>query len=319
MSNKLIEESKKSKVTIGHAGLGLRGKSVLKPAGAVHDGDTIFTRALANISVRFLGVDTPEVAFTLPGGKNPIPIADPKWETFLSDPFADWPDAKDVLGTDLHTFLSDHTGPGTATNHAAQAKAAEEKLEEFVSADVDTFAGGDHTTFVFFLRYAKDVIDRYGRLLAYITVNVAKAADAPALTYNERMLEEGMAAPYFIWPNLDPFKKQPNLLDAVPAPADIPAIAGTGRLKQARQFVASARTNGKGIFGPEPLRLQPFELRLLAGKRAPDRWVIDLSSNTGVLLKPTDYHTINNLEDRLYIPAEYVPLFENKGWQRDTP
>jgi hypothetical protein len=26
--------------------------------------------------------------------------------------------------------------------------------------------------FVFFLRYAKDVIDRYGRLLAYLTVNV---------------------------------------------------------------------------------------------------------------------------------------------------
>ena len=66
----------------------------------------------------------------------------------------------------------------------------------------------------FFLRDAKDVIDRYGRLLAYLTVNVDKdnLAAAPKLSYDERMLEERMAAPYFIWPNLDPFKKQPTLL-----------------------------------------------------------------------------------------------------------
>lgn len=95
------------------------------------------------------------------------------------------------------------------------------------------------------------------------------------------MLESGLAAPYFIWPNLDPFKKQPTLLDAVPAPADIAAIAGSGRLKKARDFVAAARVNGLGIFG-DGLRLEPFELRLLAGQRAPDRWVIDLSADSGI-------------------------------------
>lgn len=217
MSKKLIEEARSSKATIGHAGLGLRGETVMTPAFATHDGDTVFARALTNISLRFLGVDTAEVAFTLPGDGNPTPITNPKWEAFLANPFADWPDAKTALGTELHTFLTDHTGPGTATNHATRAEAAAQKLEELIAADVATFAGGDDSQFVFFLRYCKEVIDRYGRLLAYLTVDVANLADAPALSYNERMPETGMAAPYFIWPNLDPFKQQPSLLDAVPA------------------------------------------------------------------------------------------------------
>jgi hypothetical protein len=96
-------------------------------------------------------------------------------------------------------------------------------------------------------------------------------------------------------------------------------VAAWGRLKHARDLVAAARDNEKGVFGQNPLRLQLFELRLLAGKRAPGRWVIDMSSNDSALLDPTNYHTIDNIEDRLYIPGEYVPLFENKGWQRNTP
>jgi endonuclease YncB( thermonuclease family) len=327
-SRKLIEESDKSKATIGRAGLGLRGQTVMSPAFAVHDGDTIFARALANISLRFLGVDTPEVAFTLPEeftppDQEPRPtlIKDEQWETFLSGPFANWPDAKEVLGADLHAYLVDHTGPGTAANHAKLAEIAEDTLEGFVKADVTKFANGSNSEFVFFLRYAKDVIDRYGRLLAYLTVNVDKnnLAAAPKLSCNERMLEEGTAAPYFIWPNLDPFKQQPTLLDAVPAPDEMTAVANSGRLKKARQLVAAARDNDKGIFGQEPLRLQPFELRYLAGKRGPDRPVIDMASNDGVILDATDYPTIEKIEDRLYIPAEYVPLFENHGWQRSTP
>jgi hypothetical protein len=135
------------------------------------------------------------------------------------------------------------------------------------------------------------------------------------------MLEEGMAAPYFIWPNFDPFKKQPTLLGAVPAPEEIAAIAGSGQLEKDRDLVAAARDegNGKGIFGSDPLRLQPFELRFSAGKRAPDRLVIDVLSDSGVRLEPTDYPTIEYLENLLYVPAEYVPLFKNNGWQRSMP
>jgi len=67
------------------------------------------------------------------------------------------------------------------------------------------------------------------------------------------------------------------------------------------------------------LRLQPFELRFSAGKRAPDRLVIDVLSDSGVRLEPTDYPTIEYLENLLYVPAEYVPLFKNNGWQRSMP
>jgi hypothetical protein len=114
----------------------------MSPAAAVHDGNTVFTRALANVSVRFLGVDTPEVAFALPGQNNPTPISNPKWEAFLANPFADWPDAKEALGEDLHAFLAERTGAGTAANHAEYAEAAEKALEQMVAADVATFAAG---------------------------------------------------------------------------------------------------------------------------------------------------------------------------------
>ncbi len=140
----------------------------------------------------------------------------------------------------------------------------------------------------------------------------------PHKTYNERMLAKGEAAPYFIWPNLDPFKKQPSLVDAVPQPAKMTAIAGSGRLGDARGSFANARGAKIGIFGAEPLRLQPFELRFIAQRRAPDRWVIDMSKDDGKLLRPVDYHAIPHEEDRLFIPSEYVSLFELKGWVKSA-
>ena len=56
------------------------------------------------------------------------------------------------------------------------------------------------------------------------------------------------------------------------------------------------------------LRLQPFELRFLAGKRAPDRLVIDLSSDSGVLLEPTDYPKRTPRESALRAVPEVSPL-----------
>jgi hypothetical protein len=44
-----------------------------------------------------------------------------------------------------------------------------------------------------------------------------------------------------------------------------------------------------------------------------------MASDDGVILDPTDYPAIEKIEDRLYIPAEYVPLFKNRGWQGNTP
>ncbi|HEU0201673.1 MAG TPA: hypothetical protein VFR86_14730, partial [Burkholderiaceae bacterium] len=52
---------------VGHIGLGVHGDGIGTVAQQVHDGDTVVGRALGNISVRFLGVDTAEISFTLPG------------------------------------------------------------------------------------------------------------------------------------------------------------------------------------------------------------------------------------------------------------
>jgi len=54
----------------------------------------------------------------------------------------------------------------------------------------------------------------------------------------------------------------------------------------------------------------------LARRRPPNRWVIDLTSNNDVLIKPQNYYTIPNIEDRLFIPEDYVPLLVERGWQK---
>ena len=119
---------------------------------------------------------------------------------------------------------------------------------------------------------------------------------------------------------MNPFRRQSSLREAVPVAGNIGQIAtGADGLGPARQWVQGARQQGRGIFeSNDPLRLQPFEFRFLAQRRPPSRWVIDLSDNaTNTLLRPENYFTIASLEDRLYVPEEYVPLFDDEGWQRE--
>ena len=59
-------ESIQDKVT-GHFGLGANAQGIDTPHKAVHDGDTFAVRALGNFGLRFLGIDTPEISFRLPG------------------------------------------------------------------------------------------------------------------------------------------------------------------------------------------------------------------------------------------------------------
>lgn len=89
-------------------------------------------------------------------------------------------------------------------------------------------------------------------------------------------------------------------------------------LRRAGEWVREARARHLGVFNAmDPLLFEPFELRLLAGRRPPQRWVIDLSRNDDVLVHPQNYHTIPHLEDRLFLPEEFVPLFVENGWRRE--
>jgi hypothetical protein len=268
-----------------------------------------------------LGVDAPEVSFTLPGHKGFTPISNPTWEPFLTDPFAaSLPPLAPPLSPDLHAFLTGRVGPGTAANHARLGTAASGALREMVRADAAAL-GQTEATFQFFCAFAHEVMDGFGRLLCFLNRQQPSATDPGPRprSYNERMLQAGWVMPYFIWPNIDPFRRHGSLIDAVldPGTANTLAEQQGGALQVARQFVRDARAQHLGLFEQaDPLRLLPFELRFLARRTPPERWVINLGRNNDTLIAPQAYFQVAAPEDRLFIPAEYVPLFAEKGWHQ---
>jgi endonuclease YncB( thermonuclease family) len=311
-----------SGLTIAFGFLGKHGANRGSVAQQVHDGDTINVEAAGNLSVRSLGIDTPEVSFTLPGSSLFQSIAGEDWNQFLTDPFSGAPAGfVNSLGDGLRQHLQSAAGAGCAANHAYHANNAHRQLEQLVDQDMQVLAQ-DRDTFKFFMAFAHEIMDRYGRLLCFINRYQETDGDPEPRprSYNERMLEAGCACPYFIWPNINPFRRQSSVAKAVPLPGTIFDIANAqDALGPARQWVMTARQDQRGIFeAGNPLRLEPTELRFLSRQTAPNRWVIDLSQpNTNTLLHPVNYHKISNSEDRLFIPQEHVPLFVEKGWQRE--
>ena len=129
------------------------------------------------------------------------------------------------------------------------------------------------------------------------------------------MLENGMAFPYFIWPNVTPFFMPGTpISDSIPDAANLQNFMATkaARLNKARNDVANARANGLGVWSKQILA--PNELRFLARRAPPNRWVLDLGTCSSQLMEPTEYYTIQNPEDRLFIDEHYVPLFLKKGY-----
>lgn len=308
-----------SGLTVGRAALGLRGDDVGSVRQQVHDGDTINVRAAGNFGVRLLGMDAPEISIPLPGGDRFILLSDQRWEEFLSDPFAEGlPGFDPPLEPALMGYLRDRAGAGAAANHHRHAGAAEDAFEREILADMDVLGQGKEE-FRFFLAFAYEVMDRYGRFLCYINREQpdAREPEPRPRSYNERLLAAGVANPYFIWPNVDPFFKKPSVAAAVIPPGGAAKLAGgDNALGDARQAVRAAREQGLGLFeAGDPLRLQAFEVRYLSRRRPPDRWVIDLSDAGDALIPPQRYHEVPNPEDRLFIPEEYVPLFVEAGWR----
>lgn len=314
-------EQLRSGLTIGHARLGDHGAGVGSVAQMVHDGDTVTVAALGNMGVRLLGVDAPEISFRLPKSEAFTSIGTAGWEGFLSSPFeARWGAFGTPLEPGLRAHLEAHVGVGVAANHHRHALNAQRAFEAEVQADLVAL-GKTKDDFEFFVGFAFEVMDRYGRLLGYI--NRDQRADSPAaprpLSYNERLLKLGLVTPYFIWPNVDPFRSKGSKEAAVIAPGKARDEADrNAKLRNALAWVHQAREDGVGLFSPAgdgPLKLLPFELRFLAGRRAPDRWVIDLDGTSDVLIHPQRYYTVSKPENRLFIPSEYRPLFEAAGWK----
>ncbi|MFN6955174.1 MAG: hypothetical protein ACK4PG_10310 [Acetobacteraceae bacterium] len=332
-------------LVFGYAGLGanrgaydLTGGSgapaVNSIRAAVPDGDTVGLRALGNLGVRFLGIDTPETKTQVPrpgGTQSPwLNTGHDEAKAFLDTAFDEdrfGPFRGEVSYSAGKAFLAHLAeriraaggGAAVADNHRAHGKAAEDALETMIAADCAAQFAGNAAAMQFHLAYGNDVFDRYGRLLAYVNVAVADAARRPP-DLNTRLAAEGWATPYFIWPNTQPFLGLPLLRAALGPAAFEAALAAKDRhakrLADARAAVAAARAAGKGIYAPgNRLVLEAAELRMLTGRRLPARRVIDLRNPRGVLLPPTGYVTIPHAEDRLYIPPEFEPLFVERGWR----
>ena len=228
--------------SIGFARLGRRGDGRGSPGQQVADGDTVTVEADGNLGVRLLGVDAPERALTLPEvateavdrrpGEPFVPLTDERWERFLSDPFAG---GQLKLRRSLRDHLEPLLGPGCAANHAAFAAAAKAALRALGRGGP---GGGRRLArgVSVLLAFASEVIDGYGRLLCYLNRDQPRPPRPP--TYNERLLVAGEVLPYFIWPNVDPFRVQPSLVEAVPRPGAAPPLAGE------RAAVAAAREQG---------------------------------------------------------------------------
>jgi len=306
---------------IGHAYLGLHGDKQGSVKQKVHDGDTISVRAAGNISVRFLGIDTPEISFRLPGGHRFLSIRDSRWGEYLKDPFdKKWPAFEQKLPEGLREHLKSCIGEETAANHYHFAQLAQRSLESEVEKDIKVM-GGSLDDFRFYLAFAYEIMDGYGRFLCYVNreqPDPNQPTKRPP-TYNERLLEQALALPYFIWPNVNPWRTTESVIKAVPKPGTAhKAAEQDSLLSHARDAFQNARRKHIGIYDAmQPLLLEPFELRYLSRRSLPSRYVIDLTSDSNLLIKPENYYRIPHAEDRLWIPAEFVPLFVEQGWQRE--
>ncbi|EEX34285.1 MULTISPECIES: thermonuclease family protein [Vibrio] len=312
--------------------LGRYGDHIGSAKQAVHDGDTLTIAVDGNFSIRFLGIDTPETSFEIQGDGDFQSLGTQAWHAYLEALVEDWSDMDVVLGESLSADLRQRLAqPAVAFNHSVHAKRAERQLEALIEADMHIY-GLTRETFRFFLPFAYDIVDSYGRLLSYVQLDKRNPAmevpPAYVMSYNQHLLETGHALPYFIWPNVNPFRRAESVLAAV---YDDPEtfrqqLRGDHSLQRARTAVRRARESQKGVFGhtqdPKgadvaPLLLEPFELRFLSRRCAPSRPFIDLSADDDVICAPCNYiHT--RPEDRLFIPPEYVPLFEQRGWTKQT-
>ncbi len=323
-------------VTVGFATLSVAARSSRHVEEAVHDGDTVNVRAAGDLGVRLLGIDTPEVSFLLPTANgNFTPLSDPRWEAFFGQVLQATGPLRRQLPRGLSMLLGHKLARGgVAANQLKWARAAERHLERCIAEDVRVMQTTPEK-FRLFMAFAHEVMDAYGRFLCFLNRDQplrTKPTPRPP-TYNERLLSAGLALPYFIWPNVDPWRRAPTLVDAVPpphAPLDLEVPAGefhsrsgtaaprraSQTIEQARQHVRAARAAHRGCFDAmDPLILEPFELRFLARQQPPTRWVIDLNARDGLLRPPVEYHTIPHPEDRLWVPAHFVPLFQQRGWR----
>jgi hypothetical protein len=300
---------------------GKRAGAIGGASNQVHDGDTVGLSTSLNFSSRFLGVDAPEVSFPIRTDGPPfVAIGDEKWKNFWTS--GTWKDQLSDVPLKSHLEARIGNGADVASNHKTLADTAKEDLRRLIEAD-RTASGKTNEEFKFFLAFSYEFLDGFARMLCFLHPdrdNFATHVAPSKLSYNEQLLATGSVVPYFIYPNTEPFLKIQPFEQSNLVPAKFwQNVSGASRLQQARRAVAAARTAELGVFHPTSgLKVLPYEIRFLAraNSKGPDRHVIDLGKpGENKILKPEKYFTIANVEDRLFIGKEFVPLFTLNGWQ----
>jgi len=173
-------------------------------------------------------------------------------DTINVDPFPDGEDSVRLLGIDT---------PETNYFGHSQGKYAE-NAKLFLN---NLIRVGDTVQ----LENDKEERDKYGRVLAYVFINNENI--------NVKLVLEGMAAPYQIFPNLKYFD-------------DI------------RQATLDAQESKKGIFNlADPLEELPFEFRMSVDNRLPHKYVGDFQ--TKIYYNPIEYKEVS-LENRVFFFTE---------------
>ncbi|MCA9034195.1 MAG: hypothetical protein KDA91_03640 [Planctomycetaceae bacterium] len=318
MPNAIRTDSRNNRTT-GFARPGIYSNQHGTPKQHVHDGDTIAVQLDGNVGVRMLGIDTPEVSFSLPPVNNFVSLEDNRWSDFLSDPFHDrFGPMTSELPARLRAWFQVRCSAPQARTHFEHAVAARDEFQAMIAEDMQIMQQTPDT-FSYYMNFGFEIMDGYGRLLCIVNRNQPKANEPTPRpkTYNIRLLERGRAFPYFIWPNINPWDRPESIDKAVIPPGQAKVMADNDtELRMARGAVRNARQQHRGIFDPmNPLLLEPFELRNLSRRVAASRYLIDLNSDSDSLIHPLDYPLVPSTEDRLWIPSAYVPLFEKAGWR----
>ncbi len=260
MSNSTLGLSRRG-FKIGRSLLGLRGSRVGSIRQLVHDGDTLNVRLPGNIGLRFLGIDSPEVSFPLPGYPAFVSLNNSQWDAFFAS--GRWHEGLRLPAHLLHHLkdrLQDRAE--VAQNHARHAKRAERNLEAVMLADFEK-SSRPPEEYALFMAFAYEFLDATGRLLSYIHADRSnfddptEAQKIAELSYNERQLIDGTALPYFIWPNIQPFLSQnPFAPENLRPDVFWKNVEASAKLRKARKSVAAARKAGLGVFDPsDPLLL----------------------------------------------------------------
>ncbi len=266
----------------------------------VSDGDTPDVTFHVETSIRMLGIDTPEKGFQdrrnllhVPANRShyhpsekyaPILAHLELDQTVVGKRDYDY-DQRHFIGKltpEYAQCLSQRLAAGeAASNQQVHAEAATDHLRSIATRDV-------------FLTYGEQTFDRYNRLLAFIG-RYAKSSRDRGDTYNLQQLKAGMAINYFIYPNLVDLNQKARKHDI-----------SNRHVALARDAVIAAREARVGIWDEaNPLRLWPFEFRLLVRREPPSRFCADLE--TLALYRPQEYYNVP-VENRLFFSKEFVPV-----------